>query len=242
MTTEPTTTPATGTIAKLDGICKTYRPEDGAVLCGIDLTIRTGQTLAITGPSGSGKSTLLNILGLLDYPDANHGSICLFGRDPFTLAEDERAQHRNRDIGFVFQDHRLLPQCTVLENVLLPTLAGNPPLKPAEAEKRARDLLQQTCIGDLADRYPETLSGGQRQRAAIARALLFRPRLVLCDEPTGALDHNNAMRLGELLQSLSAHENTAIIIATHAQDLAALCQTRHHLIDGVLHPSGALTS
>ncbi len=226
-------------IAELDGISKTYRFEDGAVLSDLSLCIMSGQTVAITGPSGSGKTTLLNIIGTLDLPD--NGAIKLFGSDILTLSEIDRARLRNQEIGFVFQSHRLLPQCTVLENILLPTLAGSIPLSASEAENRARDLLEQTGIAELADRYPDTLSGGQRQRAAIARALLFHPKLLLCDEPTGALDHENATRLAELLQSIQIHQKTAIVIVTHSQELAETCQIQYSLKDGKLYSTEECT-
>ena len=167
-------------------LTKDYTTADGSlsILRGLDLTMQRGEALAITGPSGSGKSTLLYILGALDTPSA--GTVALEGQDPFKLNEAQQAQFRNRQIGFIFQDHHLLPQCTVLENVLIPTLPGAG--ANAETEARAKELLARVGLAERIAHRPAQLSGGERQRVAVCRALINRPALLLADEPTGNLD------------------------------------------------------
>ena len=203
-----------------------------AVLGGISLTVNRGETLAVTGPSGSGKSTLLQIIGTLDRP--TNGRVLLDGKDLAALDELQLAQVRNREIGFVFQAHYLLPQCSVIENVLVPTLAaqgraGSPlpaddaheVTRPTEsASVRAERLLKRVGLGERLHHRPGQLSGGERQRAAVVRALINQPQLLLADEPTGALDHASATALSQLLVELNREEGVTLIVVTHARDLA----------------------
>src|SRR5436853_6995232 len=182
-------------------LCKDYPTRSGplAVLHDIDLELERGEALAVMGPSGSGKSTLLHVLGTLDRPTA--GTVTLDGTDPFALAEADLAAFRNRRIGFVFQDHHLLPQCSVLENVLVPTLVSKD-TQPAETEAYAKQLLERVGLGGRLDHRPAELSGGERQRVAVARALVLKPVLLLADEPTGNLARKNATSVGKLLLEL----------------------------------------
>lgn len=199
-----------------------------SVLRGVSLELSEGQNLAILGPSGCGKSTLLQILGTLDQPTA--GTMTLQGDNPFKLAEPQLADFRNRRIGFIFQDHHLLPQCSVLENVLVPTLAQGG-AKPEHLE-RARQLLSRVGLGERLDHRPAELSGGEKQRAAIARALLLKPILLLADEPTGNLDRTNAQRVAELLLELQLAEHTMLVMVTHSQEIAGRLARRVELDDG----------
>jgi len=199
-----------------------------SVLRGVSLELSEGQSLAILGPSGCGKSTLLQILGTLDQPTA--GTLTLQGDDPFKLAEPQLADFRNRRIGFIFQDHHLLPQCSVLENVLVPTLAQGG-AKPEHLE-RARQLLSRVGLAERLDHRPAELSGGEKQRAAIARALLLKPILLLADEPTGNLDRTNAQRIAELLLELQLAEHTMLVMVTHSQEIAGRLARRVELDDG----------
>jgi len=220
------------------GLRKEYPAASGplVVLDGVDLAVSPGESAAITGPSGSGKSTLLHILGGLDPPTG--GSVRLGGVDVYSLSEREQAAWRNRSIGFVFQDHHLLPQLTLLENVLVPTLA-----RPRQAGEdfvaRAEALLDRVGLGDRLDHLPAELSGGERQRAAIARALLGRPAAVLADEPTGNLDRRTAAEVGELLLSLQKEEKNILIVVTHSAELAARLPRRLDLDGGKLRERGA---
>jgi lipoprotein-releasing system ATP-binding protein len=188
-----------------------------------------GQALCIMGPSGSGKSTLLHILGTLEPPTA--GTVTLGDRDPFRLPEPELAAFRNREIGFVFQEHFLLPQCSVLENALTPTLVagGN-----GNHETRARELLGRVGLGERLDHRPAELSGGEKQRAALARALVLKPRLLLCDEPTGNLDAASAKAVADLLLELHATEQAILIVVTHSTALAERFEDRRRLTEGRL--------
>ena len=181
------------------------------------------------GPSGSGKSTLLHVLGTLEPPTS--GRVILEGRDPFRLPERELAAFRNRAIGFVFQDHYLLPQCSVLENVLVPTLVS---AERGDHESRARELLARVGLGERLDHRPAELSGGEMQRAALARALVLRPRLLLCDEPTGNLDAANAAAVADLLLELHASEQAVLIAVTHSHALAERFSDRRRLAAGRL--------
>src|SRR6516165_8457525 len=185
---------------QVNHLCKEYPTRSGplSVLRGISLELHPGEALAVMGPSGSGKSTLLHILGTLDRPTA--GTVTLDGTDPFTLTEPALADFRNRHIGFVFQDHHLLPQCSVLENVLIPTLVARD--VRAGAENRARQLLARIGLAERLDHRPAELSGGERQRVAVARALILEPILLLADEPTGNLDRGTARGVGQLLLEL----------------------------------------
>lgn len=222
---------------ELTHISKGYANGDAIVdvLRDISLRIEAAQTVSVVGPSGSGKSTLLNLIGGLDRPDA--GTIKLDGQNLAALADDELAAVRNRKVGFVFQLHHLLPQCTVLENVLLPTLAGPISKQQRQSfEQRAEMLLEKVRLTDKRDSFPGQLSGGQRQRVALIRALICRPRIVLADEPTGSLDAEAAEQIADLLISLNQTEKTTLIVATHATDLAAKMQRRFRLDHKKLTP------
>ena len=187
-----------------------------------DADLQRGEAVAVMGPSGSGKSTLLHLLGTLDRPTS--GTVRLEDTDPFTLPERKLADFRNRHIGFVFQDHHLLPQCSVLENVLIPTLVGND--DAADMMKRARQLLERVGLSERLEHRPAELSGGERQRVAVARALIQHPILLLADEPTGNLDRRTAGQSGQLLLELHREENTILIVVTHSQELAAPFRAR----------------
>lgn len=206
-------------------------PEPVPVLIGASLSVTRGESVAIIGPSGSGKSTILNLLGTLDLPD--RGTITFDGRDLTQLGAQELAALRNRQIGFIFQSHHLLPQCSVLENVLLPTLADNRPTA-ADAEPRARLLLDRVGLGHRLDHLPGQLSGGERQRAAVVRALINRPALLLADEPTGALDRASATNLGQLLVELNSEEGVTLVVVTHSAELAQRMGRIVELRDGML--------
>ena len=198
------------------------------VLDGANLEMAGGDAAAIVGPSGSGKSTLLHLIGTLDRPDS--GSIEIDGRDPLALPEPELARFRNRSIGFVFQDHHLLPQYSVLENVLLPTLAFR---HDARATRdRAGKLLRSVDLEHRLGHRPAELSGGERQRVAVARALINQPSLLLCDEPTGSLDAKTAEAVSDLLLELHRHEGAMLIVVTHSPDLAGRFERRYTLEDG----------
>lgn len=208
------------------------RSEDLSVLRGVSLAREPGENVAILGPSGSGKSTLLHILGTLDRPTS--GTVTLGGEDPFQLNEDQLAGFRNRHVGFVFQDHHLLPQLSVLENVLIPVLAEGRPDEAAVA--RARDLLARVGLSGRLEHRPGELSGGERQRVGVARALIRQPKLILADEPTGNLDRTNALAVGRLLVDLQREELAILVVVTHSTDLARLLQQRYELDDGMLQP------
>ena len=200
-------------------ICKTFSSgrSDLHVLRGVSLSLSSGESLAITGPSGVGKSTLLQIIGTLDQPTS--GTVSLFGEDPFALDAASQASFRNRQIGFVFQDHHLLPALTAIQNVLLPALAAGSSTK-AQFE-RAKKLIEAVGLGERVDHLPGELSGGEKQRIAIARALLLQPKLVLADEPTGNLDPVSAKSITELLLNLQKQENFLLIVVTHSSELAS---------------------
>ncbi|MBI1310937.1 ATP-binding cassette domain-containing protein [bacterium] len=188
-----------------------------SILLGVDLDLNRGDAVVVTGPSGSGKSTLLYIIGLLDQ--ATSGDVTVLGQDISTLGEAQAAAFRNEHIGFIFQDHHLLPQCSVLENVLIPLLAGDG-VSPAD-EERAKKLLERVGLADRITHRPAQLSGGERQRVAVCRALINQPELLLADEPTGNLDQATAESVGTLLLDLSCEENVALICVTHSLELAA---------------------
>jgi lipoprotein-releasing system ATP-binding protein len=202
------------------------------VLSGIDLSLETGGNVSIVGPSGSGKSTLLHILGALDPPTA--GTVRLDGIDPYALDERRIAAFRNRQVGFVFQDHHLLPQCSVLENVLLPTVVAGG--DRAGFRSRALGLLDQVGLGHRLRHRPAELSGGEKQRVAIARALVCHPRLVLCDEPTGNLDHAATDAVADLLLELHRIQRTILVVVTHNLDLARRFAATYRLADARLRP------
>ncbi len=200
------------------------------VLRDINLRLSAGQNLAVLGPSGSGKSTLLHILGTLDVPSS--GSVRLLERDPFALGENELAAFRNRHVGFIFQEHYLLPQLSVLENVLVPTLAVGG--AGAELVARAKGLIDSVGLSQRVDHRPAELSGGERQRVAVARALIHAPRLLLADEPTGSLDRSNAASVGRLLLELQQRENSMLVVVTHSHELAEMLERQVELDDGEL--------
>jgi lipoprotein-releasing system ATP-binding protein len=214
-------------------VSKEYPTRSGSlsVLRDVNFTLNRGDSIAIMGPSGSGKSTLLHLLGTLDRPST--GQITLEGTDPFALSERELAAFRNRRIGFVFQDHHLLPQCSVLENVLVPTLVSRD-TRPEETENYARQLLDRVGLAGRLDHRPAELSGGERQRVAVARALVLKPVLLLADEPTGNLDRKNAQAIGELLLDLHRQENNILVVVTHSIDLAKLFPARSEVNDGAI--------
>ena len=197
-----------------------------AVLSDVSFSLEPGDAAAIMGPSGSGKSSLLYVLGALEPPSS--GTITLDGRNPFQLSPDGLAAFRNRSVGFVFQDHCLLPQCTVLENVLVPTLVAEDDSGDA---KRARDLVEQVGLSARIDHRPGELSGGERQRVAIARALVRAPRMLLCDEPTGNLDRASADQIAALLLDLHHRQRGVLIVVTHSAPLAARFPIRFELQD-----------
>ena len=194
--------------------------------------LERGAAIAIMGPSGSGKSTLLYILGALEPPSS--GTVTLDGEDPYRMGEREQAAFRNRQIGFVFQDHSLLPQCSVLENVLAPTFVAPPADARPAAATRAQALLNQVGLGDRLDHRPAELSGGEKQRAALARALIRNPPLLLCDEPTGNLDRAAADTVADLLLELHAARNTILVVVTHSAALAARFPVRYEMSGGRL--------
>ena len=212
------------------------RGEPLVVLSGASLTLCGGQNAAILGPSGSGKSTLLFIIGTLDAPTS--GRVQLNGADPFALAEPQLAEFRNRHIGFVFQDHYLLPQLTVLENVLIPAMASGQP--SPETIERGMHLLGRVGLAERLEHRPAELSGGERQRAGVARALLLKPALVLADEPTGNLDRNSAAAIGDLLIEMQRDEQTMLLVVTHSLDLARRFERRFEIDDGRLQDAAAL--
>jgi lipoprotein-releasing system ATP-binding protein len=239
--------PEGGPLLRLVNVTKQYEaPGAGApiaILNGVELQLGSSESLAIIGPSGSGKSTLLQIIGTLDRPTS--GQVLLSGQDLNQLREMELAQVRNKQIGFVFQFHYLLPQCSVLENVLVPTLASNQRDRSAgaeESEERARRLLDRVGLGHRLAHRPGELSGGERQRVAVVRALINRPQLLLADEPTGSLDHNSAQQLSELLSDLNQEEKVSLILVTHALDLARRMKKVLELRDGRLMPEQTAAS
>ena len=220
----------------ISDIAKEYTTPRGplTVLSGVSFSLERGDAAAIMGPSGAGKSTLLYILGGLEPPTA--GVVSLDGRNPYQLPEKELASFRNRMVGFIFQDHCLLPQCSVLENVLIPTLVA---LDRDDYPKRARELLEQVGLADRLAHRPAELSGGEKQRVALARALIQRPHLLLCDEPTGNLDEASAEVVAGLLLELHRRQETMLIVVTHSAGLAARFPRRYELIHANLHAAGA---
>ena len=226
------------TLLEVEHVSKSYSAEGGGVglivLRDVSLSLDPGQSAAIIGPSGSGKSTLLNIIGSLDQPSM--GSVRVAGRDLSDLDDAAAADLRYQSIGFVFQSHHLLPQLTVLENVLIPVLAQRRP--NAADEDYARQMLERVDLVQRLNYRPGQLSGGERQRVAVVRALINRPALLLADEPTGALDRDNALRLIQLLMELNREHRTALIMVSHAEDLARRMDNIWRLCDGVLADPG----
>jgi lipoprotein-releasing system ATP-binding protein len=220
------------TTLSVTNVSKQYptRGEPLDVLQNVSLEMAAGQNLAIVGPSGCGKSTLLHLLGTLDTPTS--GKIELNGQDPFQLDEPGLAEFRNQNIGFIFQEHHLLPQLSVLENVLVPALASGEP--SAEILQRAHDLIQRVGLEDRIGHRPAELSGGEKERAAVARSLLHQPTLLLADEPTGNLDRTNAQQVAQLLLEIQQQEQTILIVVTHSNELAGQLQEQKTLDDGQL--------
>lgn len=220
---------------KVENVSKEYPTPRGPlrIVSNVSLCLSRGEAISIMGPSGSGKSTLLYIIGALEPPSS--GTVTLDGQNPFQLKEKELAGFRNKEIGFIFQDHCLLPQCSVLENVLTPTLVS---LSDGNNEERARNLLGLVGLADRVDHRPAQLSGGEKQRVALARALITKPQLLLCDEPTGNLDHKSAEVVASLLLDLHQQQETILIVVTHSAELAARLPRRYELIDQQLREVG----
>ena len=221
---------------EVSNLAKEYPTPRGplSILSGVSFSLQRGDAAAIMGPSGAGKSTLLYILGGLEQPTS--GTVTLDGRNPFTLSEKDLAAFRNQSIGFIFQDHCLLPQCSVIENVLVPTLVSR---DGASYMDRARDLLAQVGLSDRLDHRPAELSGGEKQRVALARALINKPLLLLCDEPTGNLDQASADVVASLLLELHQRQETILMVVTHSAELAARFPLRYELRNANIHPVGA---
>ena len=216
----------------LKGITRTYR-QRGIVLDNLNLEVSEGDTVAITGPSGSGKTTLLNLIGLLDHPDS--GEILFRNKSIIHYNPDEASDYRNRNIGFVFQQHLLMPQFTIEENIMLPLYAGK--LNRSEIIERAENatvLMEKTGIAGLASSFPSQVSGGEAQRAALVRALVNSPSLLLADEPTGSLDEKNAVILGDLLSAINNESGITIILVTHSPVIAAKMKKSCRIEEGRL--------
>ncbi len=220
---------------KVENVSKEFPAPNGLlkILSNVSLTLARGDAASIMGPSGSGKSTILYILGALEPPTS--GRVILDDRDPFVLNQKELAIFRNTQIGFVFQDHCLLPQLSVLENALTPTLVAK---TKADYEGRARELLGRVGLGDRLEHRPAELSGGEKQRVALARALIMQPQLLLCDEPTGNLDHDSADAVASLLFELHQAQQTMLVIVTHNPELAARLPQQYEMNDGQLSIRG----
>lgn len=216
---------------QVSNVSKHYSTPRGplVVLSDVTFALAPGEAAVVTGPSGSGKSSLLHILGALDPPSS--GTVTLDGRNAFTLPPKAMAEFRNTAVGFVFQDHCLLPQCSVLENVLVPTLVASNGAGGVDDRSRARHLIEQVGLGDRVDHRPGELSGGEKQRVAIARALIRQPRLVLCDEPTGNLDQQSASVVASLLLDLHRRQQNILVVVTHSERLAAQFPIRFELTD-----------
>ncbi|MDB6129079.1 MAG: lolD 1 [Verrucomicrobiales bacterium] len=223
-------------LLELREVQKSFPAADGGaaytILAGISLNVSKGESLAILGPSGSGKSTLLNIIGTLEIPTS--GKVLLDGEDLALFKPNALAQLRNRKLGFVFQAHHLLPQCSVYENVLVPTLASNH-TDNKTCEERAKQLLHRVGLGHRLLHFPSQLSGGEKQRVAVVRALINKPEVLLADEPTGALDRTSAEQLGDLLAEINRQDGVTVITVTHSQELARKMSKQLYLRDGLLH-------
>ncbi|MFQ5628512.1 MAG: ABC transporter ATP-binding protein [bacterium] len=224
--------PSNSTSLNVENLYKTFETENQPVevLRGVSLTMQAGEASAILGPSGSGKSTLLHIIGTLDSPTS--GKVLINNQNPFLFSEPELAKFRNESIGFIFQDHHLLPQYTVRENVLIPTLAFHK--STHEFESRAKQMLERVGLSHRLSHRPAALSGGERQRVAIARALINRPNMLLCDEPTGNLDHATADAVATLLFDLHKEEQNILIVVTHNLELAKRFNKRFVLAEGAI--------
>jgi lipoprotein-releasing system ATP-binding protein len=213
-------------------LCKSYATPGGSplrILNGVTLSLAAGDAISIIGPSGTGKSTLLYILGALEPPTS--GDVTLDGRNPFILSDKDVSAFRNREVGFVFQDHCLLPQCTVLENVLIPTMVG---ASETDSESRAKQLLDQVGLSHRLDHRPSELSGGEKQRVSIARAMIRNPKLLLCDEPTGNLDRHTATQVADLLLEMNRASKTILVVVTHSAELASRFPKVFELVEGQL--------
>jgi lipoprotein-releasing system ATP-binding protein len=221
-------------LLKVEQISKDYPTPAGPlrIVSDVSLELPQGSAVSIMGPSGSGKSTLLYMLGALEPPSS--GTITLDDQNPFALDAKKLAAFRNQRIGFVFQDHCLLPQCSVIENVLTPTLVASP---NGAIDARARDLLDQVGLAERITHLPGQLSGGEKQRVALARALIMKPRLLLCDEPTGNLDQKSAEVVARMLLDIHQQANTILIVVTHSADLAARFPQRFELKNQHLEPA-----
>lgn len=221
---------------QIENIKKSYlsggSEEERIVLNELSLSIDDGEAIAIVGPSGSGKTTLLNMIGTMDKPD--EGTVFFRKKDISLLSNRELEEFRNQEIGFVFQQHHLLPQCTLLENVLLPSLPGTKKSQRAQVQERARLLLEKVGLWDVKDQKPGELSGGECQRTAVVRSLINNPSLLLADEPTGALDTENAQKLAELLLEFNRTDNLALIVVTHSLELAGMMDKSFLLKNGKL--------
>jgi ABC-type lipoprotein export system ATPase subunit len=226
-------------LLELKNISKTYEIPSGEgqaiVLRDISLQINQGESIAVVGPSGSGKSTLLNIIGALDRPTS--GIVTLAGKNLADLEDSELSKIRNQDLGFVFQLHHLLPQCTVLENVLIPAIPLGLNREDENVKIRAKELLEKVGLEKHFHHFPAQLSGGERQRVAVVRALINAPKLILADEPTGSLDRESSENLGQLLLQLNKDEGMALIVVTHSMELARLMDKVYKLRDGKLENS-----
>jgi len=216
----------------LKNISKSFM-QRGLVLNDLHLEVNEGDTVSISGPSGSGKTTLLNIIGLLDRPD--RGEVLYRGQNVLGYNQEESALYRNRNIGFVFQDHLLLPYLTVLENILLPLLASfTSDHDYRQKADEARRMIEKTGITGIESKYPYQISGGEAQRATLVRALVNQPSLLLADEPTGSLDRRNAENLGNLLADVNREYGTTLILATHSPELADRMKVQYRLSEGRL--------
>ncbi len=223
-------------LLELINISKKYDSPSGkapvTILNNISLQVEQGEAIAVVGPSGSGKSTLLNIMGALDKPTS--GSVNFDGNNLAEMSENELAHIRNMEIGFIFQLHHLLPQCTVLENVLIPTIPQVEKKSNKEFINRAKKLLEEVELENHFDYFPAQLSGGEQQRVAVVRALVNQPKMILADEPTGSLDQTSANNLGQILIDLNKAENVTLIVVTHSHDLAERMDTVYNLHNGRL--------
>jgi len=220
-------------LLELQEITKSYNSAEGKpVLEALTMQLDAGKTMAILGPSGSGKSTLLNIIGALDKPDT--GQVLFDGNNIVNLTDKDLSSFRSREIGFVFQSHHLLPQCTVMENVLIPTLTIPDDEFRRACKTRAMELIQEVGLWEHKNKFPGTLSGGECQRVAVIRALINKPRLILADEPTGSLDRENAYAITDLLLKLKDEFNTSLIVVTHAEDIGKKMEHTFKLVDGQL--------
>jgi ABC-type lipoprotein export system ATPase subunit len=223
-------------LAELSNIGKSYSGNGTSrqILNDLSFSVNSGNSIAIVGPSGSGKSTLLNVLGLLDTPDS--GTVRFMGKDTQTCSKDQLAEMRNKNIGFVFQLHYLLPQLNLIENIMVPLIPEKNNEKRKSALTRAKELLDHLGLSDKSHQHPAQLSVGECQRAAIVRALINQPSLLLADEPTGSLDHDSAEHLGSFLADLSKSMNFGLVVVTHSSELAMKMEKTYRLVNGKLIP------